>query len=230
MKSRKTLLPIIFLIVLTLVWVLRQPLLGTLKWFGDRDAVITFVQEFGFWGPAILFILLILQVFLAFIPGQALMITCSYLYGFWGGMLITWTSLVAGGHIAFLLARLYGRPFAEHWVSPNTLSHWDKTALGRGIAFFAMSLVLPVFPNDAMCYVAGLGKISTRHFLYANMIGRGMACLLASIVGAYGSQIPLWGWVCGIGIIFAGCINWWAKKHNTPARNKNLEGDRHVCA
>lgn len=230
MKSRKTLLPICFLIILSLVWVLRQPLLGLLSWFGDRDAVLTFVQEFGLWGPAIFIALLILQVFLAFIPGQALMITCSYLYGFWGGLLITWTSLVAGGHVAFLLARQYGRPFVERWVSPNTLSRLDKTALGQGVVFFAMSLVLPVFPNDAMCYVAGLGKISTRRFLCANMLGRGMACLLASFVGAYGSQIPLWGWVCGIGIIFAVCVSWWSIKHGTSTKTGNLKGDRHVCA
>ena len=177
MKRRKTPYLIFFFIFLVLVWIMRQPLFDLLKWFGDRQAVGAFIQEFGIWGPVILFILLVLQVFLAFIPGQALMVACSYLYGFWGGLLITWTSLVAGGYVAFLFARRYGRPFAEHWVSSDMLSHWDKAALGQGIIFFAVSLVLPVFPNDAMCYVAGLGKISRRRFLIANMLGRGMACL-----------------------------------------------------
>ena len=230
MKTRKTLLSISILIVLILVWVMRQPFFDLLKWFGDRNAVAAYVQEFGFWGPVLLFVLLVLQVFLAFIPGQALMVASSYLYGFWGGMLINWISLVAGGYIAFLLARRYGRTFVERWVSQETLLRWDKTSLGQGIAFFAMSLVLPVFPNDAMCYIAGLGKISPRHFLLANMLGRGMACLLASIVGTYGTQIPLWGWVCGSGIIFVGCTAWWVKRHYAPIHNSNVKGDRHVCA
>jgi uncharacterized membrane protein YdjX (TVP38/TMEM64 family) len=177
-----------------------------------------------------LVLLLILQVFLAFIPGQALMIACGFLYGFWGGLLITWTSLVAGGHAAFLLARHHGRPFAARWVAPETLVRWDGAAQGQGIGFFALSLVLPIFPNDAMCYVAGLGKISPRRFLFANVLGRGIACLLASMVGAYGSHIPVWGWALGAGIILTACISWWIKKHSKSIAPEGLKGDNHVCA
>ena len=212
-----------------LLWVFRQPLLASLIWISDRDALIGSMQKLGFWGPAVLFILLVLQVFLAFIPGQALMVACAYLYGFWGGMFLSWISLVAGGEAAFLLARRHGRPFAERWISADILSKWDKAAAGQGIGFYAMSLVLPIFPNDAMCYVGGLAKITPRRFLVSNMLGRGAACLLASLVGAYGSQIPLWGWVLGIAIILAGCIAWLLNKHrfsNDPILTK---GESNVC-
>lgn len=229
MKNPKTILAIVFFCTLSVIWTFRQPLASLWAWISDRDAVVASIQSLGAWGSALLFVLLVLQVFLAFIPGQALMVTSGYLYGFWGGLFITWTSLVGGGYAAFLLARRYGRPFAERWVSPDTLSRWDKAAHGQGIFFFAMSLVLPVFPNDAMCYVAGLGKISPQRFLIANMIGRGIACLLASVVGAFGPQIPLWGWVCGIGLILTGCIGWWLKKYFTSNNASALKGDRHVC-
>ena len=198
MKNPKATLPIIALFALALLWVLRHPLANLWNWIGNREAVVTYIQELGMWGPVLLFVLLVVQVFLAIIPGQALMVTSSYLYGFWGGMLITWTSLVGGGYAAFLLARRYGRPFAERWVAPDTLSRWDKSARGQGILFFAMSLVLPVFPNDAMCYVAGLGTISYRRFLLANLVGRGITCTLTSFLGAYSASIP--PLVIGIGI------------------------------
>lgn len=229
MKNPKTTLPLIALIALVLLVALRQPIANLWNWMGNREAVIAYVQGLGMWGPAILFALLVVQVFLAIIPGQTLMVACGYLYGFWGGLFVSWASLVSGGYAAFALARRYGRPFAERWVSEETLSRWDKAAHGQGIFFFAFSLVLPVFPNDAMCYVAGLGKISPRRFLVANMIGRGMACLLASLVGAFGAQIPLWGWVCGIGLILAGCIGWWLKKSVVSNNASALKGDRHVC-
>jgi len=230
MKNHKSLSLIGLLGTLLAVWVFRQPIGTVLTWISDREAIATSVQQLGLWGPAIVFILLVLQVFLAFIPGQALMVTCGFLYGFWGGLLITWTSLVAGGHVAFLLARRYGRSFAERWISPNVLARWDKAAEGQGVMFFALSLVLPVFPNDAMCYVAGLGKISARRFLLANMLGRGLACLLASIVGVYGSQIPVWAWAIAGGAVLAGCIGWWVKKHSQSIESKSLSGGRHVCA
>ena len=150
------------------------------------------------------------------IPGQALMVSSGYIYGFWGGMLISWTGLVAGGQMAFFLARWFGRPFAERWVTPAKLARWDGMARGKGVSFFAASLVLPVFPNDAMCYVAGLGKISPRCFLFANMLGRGIACLLASLVGAYGSRIPAWGWTTGAVLALGIGIFWFAAKRQRP--------------
>jgi uncharacterized membrane protein YdjX (TVP38/TMEM64 family) len=195
------------------VWVFRLPLMDSLAWFGDRDAVTHTVESLGIWGPAVLFILFVLQVFFAFIPGQALMVACGYIYGFWVGLLISWLSLFAGGQAAFFLARRYGRPFAEKWVAPQVLSKWDKTAEGQGIGFYALSLVLPVFPNDAMCYVAGLGPISSRRFSIANLLGRGLACIVTSAAGAFGGQIPMQGWIVIAVIAALGMLIWWIAKH-----------------
>ena len=229
MKYHKSLSLIGLFGTLLTVWVFRHPLAAALDWISNREAVVACIQQLGLWGPAVVFILLVLQVFLAFIPGQALMVACGFVYGFWGGLLITWLGLVVGGHAAFLLARRYGRSFAERWIAPATIGRWDKAAQGQGIGFFALSLVLPVFPNDAMCYVAGLGKILPRRFLYANMLGRGVACLFANLIGAYGSQISLWGWALGIGLIVFGCAAWWILKHTRSFFQVNLKGDSHVC-
>jgi len=206
----------LFLTALIVVWVFRIPTMSLLSWFGNREAVVNSVEQLGIWGPFVLFILLVLQVFLAFIPGQALMIACGYIYGFWGGLFLSWFSLVAGGQAAFFLARRFGRPFAERWISPEILSKWDKASNGQGVGFYALSLVLPVFPNDAMCYVAGLGKIQTRRFTIANSLGRGLACLFTSAVGAFGSQIGWQGWAVIAAILIAVCLGWLAVKNFKP--------------
>ena len=191
-----------------LLWEARHPLAILWKWFSNRDAVEASMHHLGIWGPVVLFVLFILQVFLAFIPGQALMVASGFLYGFWGGFLLSWISLVVGGEIAFMLARRYGRTFAEKWISSEVLAKWDRTAAGQGIAFFAITLVMPLAPNDAMCYVAGLGKISRIRFSIANLIGRGLACALTSAAGAFGGNIPVQGWVILIGICIAIGIAW----------------------
>src|SRR5689334_23383175 len=102
---------------LTALWVAREPLIAMWKWFGDQRAVTASINHLGIWGIFVMVVLLILQVFLAFIPGQALMVACGYIYGFWGGFLVSWLSLVIGGETAFLLARRYGQSFAEKWIS-----------------------------------------------------------------------------------------------------------------
>jgi uncharacterized membrane protein YdjX (TVP38/TMEM64 family) len=190
------------------LWVSREPVSALWTWFSDQDAVTASMDRLGIWGPVIISILFILQVFLAFIPGQALMVACGFVYGFLGGFLLSWISLVAGGELAFVLARRYGRTFAEKWTSPHVLAGWDKTAQGQGIGFFAITLVMPLVPNDAMCYVAGLGKISHRRFSIANFLGRGIACLFTSAVGAFGGSIPWQVWAVLTSIVIAGGIVW----------------------
>lgn len=189
-------------------WIFRAELIGTMHWFSNLDAVTTDMKSIGLFGPIVLFILFVLQVFLAFIPGQALMVACGYLYGFWGGFFLSWFSLVVGGEMAFVLARRYGRRFAEQWVSPKVLTRWDKTAQGQGITFFTISLVLPLIPNDAMCYVAGLGKISRPRFVTANLFGRGIACVLTSAAGAFGGTISWQVWVILLTIFVLIGLGW----------------------
>ncbi|MBL8062448.1 MAG: TVP38/TMEM64 family protein [Anaerolineales bacterium] len=200
------------------IWVFRIPVADLLNWFGNREAVVYSIQELGAWGPFVLIVLLILQVFLAFIPGQALMVACGYVYGFGPGFLISWFGLFAGGQAAFALARRYGRPFAERWIAPQVLSKWkwDKAANGQGVGFYALSLVLPIFPNDAMCYVAGLGKITSRRFALANSLGRALACLFTSAAGAFGAHLSLHVWgIIGLVILLV-CLGWVVVRHVRP--------------
>ena len=208
MSTRKILNSSFIIIAILALWVLRAPLASMMHWFSDPHAVTEAVQQSGFWGPTILFVLFVLQVFFAFIPGQALMVASGYIYGFTGGMLITWISLVIGGQAAFWLARHSGRRFAEKWISPAILDRWDKNAGDQGIGFFAITLVLPLFPNDAMCYVAGLGKITSRRFLIANILGRGLASFITVLIGAYGSRIPAAVWVSMAVLIVLGLSCW----------------------
>ena len=210
MPTRMLKIIILTLFSLFAMWVYREPLIASLQWFSDMDAVIVSIKGYGLWGPAILFVLFILQTFLAFIPGQALMVSSGYIYGFTGGIMITWISLVVGGQAAFWLARRYGRPFAEKWVSASVLDRWDKSAAGQGIGFYVISLVLPLFPNDAMCYVAGLGSMSFRRFLTANILGRGIASFLTVVIGAYSEQIPGLLSMAVIGFILLGIVGWLA--------------------
>jgi uncharacterized membrane protein YdjX (TVP38/TMEM64 family) len=192
----KTLLTKSALIIgsLSALWVFRGNISTAWLWFSNLDSVTTSMKNAGLWGPVVFFILFVLQVFLAFIPGQALMVACGYLYGFWGGFLLSWLSLVAGGEAAFSLARRFGRSFAEKWITADVLARWDQSAQGQGIGFFAITLLMPLVPNDAMCYVAGLGRISRTRFFIANLVGRGLACLFTSAAGAFGANLSWQAW------------------------------------
>lgn len=218
MFSKKSMTVLLTVLALGATWAYRQPLTASLHWFSDPQAVVASIRGCGLWGPVVLSLLFILQTFLAFIPGQALALAGGYVYGFTAGTAIAWASGVASGQAAFWLARRYGRRFAEKWVSPRLLDRWDKYAAGQGIGFYVFTLLLPFFPNDAMCYVAGLGSISFRRFLIANFIGRGIASCLTVLVGAFSEQVPSLVWIGVAAFIILGIVGWAAaRKYGKPA-------------
>jgi len=196
--------------------------------FGDSQTVTTLLRNSGPWGWFILILLLIMQAFLAFIPGQGLMLVSGYIYGFWQGLLLTWFGLTLGGQISFWLARRYGRPFANRFVSKKVLARWDDIAARQGVGFYIVSLFLPIFPNDAMCFVAGLGEISFRRFLIANMIGRFIATAAMTFVGAYGTQIPTIVWAVLLIASVLSLFVWRMRKNSLVCSNTKVKV-RHVC-
>ena len=177
------------------LWWFRSPLLVFLSTLRDQQAISVFVRQMGMAGPAVLFSLLVAQVFLAVIPGHTLMIAGGYVYGFAQGALLTATSTILGSQLAFWLTRRCGRNVVKCLASPTAIARWDRLAAHQGGMFFFFTFVLPFFPSDLMCYIAGLGKVSPRSFFVANVFGRLPCAIVLTLIGAYGLQLPLHIWL-----------------------------------
>jgi len=70
--------------------------------------------------------------------------------------------VVSASQLAFYLAKIAGRPLVGKLVDTKTLDKWEAIANKRGITFFTIAFVLPVFPTDAMNFVAGLSGMDGR--------------------------------------------------------------------
>ena len=184
----------IAIVLLTVIVFYRQQIGNLLHIIGDQEAVSAYLQGYGAWGPAILFVLMVAQVFIAVIPGHALMVTAGYVYGM-TGLVVIILSTILGSQIAFFIARKYGRSLIYKLASSQIIERWDGMARNQGILFYFFSFVLPIFPSDLMCYVAGLGKISPRHFLLANILGRTVVAVSITVIGIYGMNPPVWFWI-----------------------------------
>ncbi len=193
--------------VLLALWIFRAPLGNLLQIVSDREQVTAYVQTFGALGPVILFALLFAQVFIAVIPGHALMMTGGYVYGFTTGVTVTALSTIVASQCAFLLARAHGRSLIDRLASPQIIQRWDSMSANQGTLFYFFAFVLPIFPSDLMCYVAGLGTISPRQFFISNLFGRSLCAISITLIGAFGFQPPLWFWIAVIvsmTVFFAG--------------------------
>ena len=194
------------IVLIAVVW--RTQLVQLFLLLGDQDSVVSFLQKYGLWGPIILSIILAVQVFLAVIPGHAFIVAGGFVYGWAVGFLITQISTVFASQVAFALTRTYGRPLVDRLAPPNMIDHWNSLAKKQGIFFFVIAFILPIFPNDLMCFIAGLSAISHRKFFVANFFGRLPCAIFVTLIGSHGFQIPIYVWIVLAILMFVVFLSW----------------------
>ena len=171
------------------LWVFRSEITEVVAVLGNREALVSQVEEYGQLGAVVLFIVLILQVIVAALPGHALIVASGYFYGFWIGFLITHSSTVLASQFCYFLARKFGRPLVERLAPAETVDKWTGRAERQGVAFFFFSFNIPIFPSDVMNYVAGLSGLSPRKFFIANFFGRIPCAIIFTLIGSHGFGI-----------------------------------------
>lgn len=211
------------LLVLWLCWLARVPLLNFLYWIADREAVAEYMLGYGDWAMAVYICLLILQVIVAMVPGQALVFAAGYVFGFVPTLLVTVPAAVLGSQLAFFLARRFGKPIAYRLTSQKVIDRWESISYNQGVVFYFLAFNLPIFPSDAMCYVAGLGTISASRFLLANVLGRLVSTVFTVAFSAYGFDLPGIFWVAALVVVLLIYVSWgiYARRHNLNLQDKS---------
>lgn len=179
------------LLIVGLLWgyIYHEPILNLVALVRDREGLIENLSQYGAAGPILLAVVISLQVFVAAIPGHLLIITGGYLYGFWGGFLLTYLTTVLSSQAAFHLARFYGKAVVEKLVNSKELDKWERVAEKQGFDFFLFTMLIPVFPVDVMAYVAGMGTIKSQSFAIVNLISRIPVAIALTLVGSHGLEV-----------------------------------------
>lgn len=184
-------------------WRLQAQIMATFSILSDQEAVSAYIQSFGILGPLVLFFFHLLQVIIAFIPGHVFVVAGGYVYGLFGGIVFNIIFVVIASQIAFIMAQKMGRPIVNRFVDQPTVDKWAAIAEKRGFLFFTIAFVLPVFPTDAMNFVAGLSGMSGYKFLAASFLGRLPSIILLTLVGSHGIEFSRTTWVV-LAIVVAG--------------------------
>tara|TARA_Y100000310_G_scaffold6967_2_gene7730 strand:+ start:120 stop:833 length:714 start_codon:yes stop_codon:yes gene_type:complete len=192
-NNKKTIKFVVLLVIIIFLTILFwKPLIAI---FSNVDKFKEFVLSFGILSPLIFILLVVTQVLLAPVPGQAAGFASGYIFGTLMGTIYSMIGLVIGSFIAFILARRYGRPFVEKVVDKKTLQKFDKICLNNGLFTLFLIYLLPALPDDAICYIAGLTKIRIRKLVLISAIGRFPGFLVLNLVGdgvaSYNTQFSL---------------------------------------
>ncbi|MGO9612175.1 MAG: TVP38/TMEM64 family protein [Dissulfurispiraceae bacterium] len=158
---------------------------GLFHFFISKEKILKFLDSLG---PAafIGFILLqVVQVVVAPIPGEVTGLLGGFLYGPLLGVLLSTIGLTIGSYVDFVMARSLGRPFVEKVVSKVIMRRFDYLLHHKGAFLVFLLFLIPGSPKDYLCYILGLGHLSTSEFLLIGGVGRLFGTILLTIGGTY---------------------------------------------
>ena len=144
----------------------------------DEERIREWVSQFGAWGPLVILVGMILQMFLFIIPNILLILICILSYGpIWGGLL-AWFGIFLASTVGYFIGNKLSPVIVDRFVSPKTqdklqdfISHYGMKAI--------FVLRLSSLSNDGLSLVAGLLEMKYRRFITATMLG--MTPLIAAL-------------------------------------------------
>ena len=167
----------------------------TIYWFNlglfdDIPTLQNYLNHSGLLGPLIFILIQIIQVVIPVIPGGISTAAGVILFGPWWGFVYNDIGITIGSLINFWLARRYGKPFILHIISEKTYDRYiGYTTNQRKFDWlFGFAIVLPVAPDDILCLLAGLTKMTWRRFFWIIVLGKPITIAAYSLILVTGAH------------------------------------------
>lgn len=171
----------VFLILLIVAAVIKGYSVGC---FSSKEALEHYVKSFGVAAPFVFVLYQAVQVVVPSLPGFIGCAAGAGLFGSLGGFVYNYIGICLGSMIAFSFSRKFGTIFVKRMISEK---NYDKYigCLGnkkKFVTVLILAILLPLAPDDAFCYLAGLTKISYRKFCFIILLAKPW-CILAYSFG-----------------------------------------------
>lgn len=155
--------------------------------FQSVESLRAYVAQFGTFGPLVLTMIQALQVVVPVLPGFFGSIVGTGLFGAWISFWCNYIGISTGSIIAFLLAKWLGHNILRV-MFPNgkyeSYVEWVKKKRSFTWLLF-WSILLPLAPDDFLCYFSGLSDMDTRKFVWIIILAKPWCILFYSVLFDY---------------------------------------------
>lgn len=179
-------------IIAGLLLTLSFVIMGLISWFIGKQ-LISYSKspdEFREWvdthfisGRIVYIAVCILQIVIAFIPGEPLEIIGGYAFGAIQGTVLFMIASTIGSMLVFGIVKRHGYNVIEIFFSREKIHSLKflKTSKKKDALFFFIFL-LPGTPKDLLCYFAGLTDINVKTWFFICTVGR-LPSVITSTIG-----------------------------------------------
>lgn len=214
---------IFVLLSAAVAWLIGKPLL---QFVSEPDKFRQWVDSHGLLGPLAFLGMMLLQVFVAVIPGEPLEIGAGYAFGAVEGTILCILGAAIGSTLVFLFVRRFGVRAVEVFISREKIHSLRFLQNTRRVHLFLLvAFLLPGTPKDVLCYVAGLTTLKLGPFILISSICR-LPSIVTSTIGGSALGSGQWGMAA---IVFAAtlvisAIGLWIYKRILRLREEHHHG------
>lgn len=159
----------------------------------DLDNIKQIILSSGNFGIVCFFLLTVAQVLFLPIPTVLTVAAGSLIYGPVVSFLVSASATFLGSIICFILGRKLGKKLL-YWLFDRKKVDKYADILGKkGKVPFIIMMVLPFFPDDMICIIAGMTDMSFAFYAGSVAIARSLYIFVVSFLGT-GKIIPFGGW------------------------------------
>ena len=231
-KVTKILLMLAFFVLISLVSMLLLYLFGVI-YFNDgiqiNQELFNYFANKWYGFIVIIIAQVVITSLLSFVPGasMAFIILLQALYkNAATAFAVAFSGVMLSSFMLYILGRFGGYRLCEKLLGKEDCEKASDLLNNKGLIYFPMMMMFPVFPDDALTMVAGTLKMSLKWFIPSIVFGRGIG--VATITFGF-SIIPfdkfttIWHWVifvllCAVAIF---AVFFAATKFNKYMEKKN---------
>jgi uncharacterized membrane protein YdjX (TVP38/TMEM64 family) len=174
---------LLFIIIgVPLLIYLRNP--EILEHFRSVDDIDALLKQYRGRSMLIYVGLQVIQIVVAFLPGQALQFAAGYAFSFFVALLLSLAGITIGTVLTFYLGKIFGKDIVYLVFGKQRLERFIALLNSRKayIAVFLLYL-FPGIPKDIFSYAAGISDMKLIPFTITSIVARTPALAVSLLVG-----------------------------------------------
>ena len=180
---------------------------------GNEQRISQWVSQFGWFGPFVIILTFVAQMFLLVVPTPLLMVVTVVAYGPWAGTAIILAGIFTASSIGYFLGAWIGTPLVERLIGAKSEKKIESFIDDYGFWAVIITRISPFLSNDAISFVGGMLRMGYWRFIGATMIGIFPLTVLIAYLGENNQRLKTGLiWVSIISLVGFIAYVWWDKK------------------
>ncbi|WP_051166997.1 TVP38/TMEM64 family protein [Hymenobacter norwichensis] len=177
---------------------------------GEQERIAAWMHQFGYWGPVVVVLLMVVQMFLFVVNVVALILVAVLAYGPWWGSLVALIGIIVASTVGYWLGHALGESFVRKVLGEKS----ERKVLGivqcYGVWAVVIARLSPALSDDAISFVAGAARMGYWKFMGATVAGTIPLIALLAYLGEESNRLKTGLlWVSGVSLLLFGGYVWW---------------------